>query len=136
MGKGVVIKAFDLGVASMRQNEKAILTCAPEYAYGESGSPPNIPPNATLMFEVCVRIYTVAKWRFIKFGRISNTFLYFLIFFWLIIQIELFGWKHEDLSPQSNGAILRTIVKRASSRSTPSDGATVTGNFHGGNGLT
>lgn len=52
LGKGVVVKAFDLGVASMKKGEKAILTCAPEYAYGASGSPPNIPPNATLLFEV------------------------------------------------------------------------------------
>lgn len=52
LGKGVVVKAFDLGIASMKKGEKSILTCAPEYAYGASGSPPNIPPNATLLFEV------------------------------------------------------------------------------------
>lgn len=50
--KGSVIKAFDLGISSMKKGEKAILTCAPEYAYGESGSPPNIGPNSTLIFEV------------------------------------------------------------------------------------
>lgn len=49
---GVVVKAFDLGIASMKKGEKAILTCASEYAYGAAGSPPNIPPNATLLFEV------------------------------------------------------------------------------------
>lgn len=49
---GVVVKGFDLGVASMKKGEKAVLTFAPEYAYGASGSPPNIPPNATLTFEV------------------------------------------------------------------------------------
>lgn len=52
LGKGVVVKAFDLGIASMKKGEKSILTCASEYAYGASGSPPNIPPNATLLFEV------------------------------------------------------------------------------------
>lgn len=46
------MKAFDLGVASMKRGEKSVLTCAPEYAYGAAGSPPNIPPNSTLLFEV------------------------------------------------------------------------------------
>ncbi|KAG5876264.1 hypothetical protein JTB14_013001 [Gonioctena quinquepunctata] len=52
LGKGSVIKAWDIGVATMKKGERAMLTCAPEYAYGESGSPPTIPPNATLMFDV------------------------------------------------------------------------------------
>ncbi|XP_052894393.1 FK506-binding protein 59 isoform X2 [Anopheles moucheti] len=52
LGTGSVIKAFDIGVASMKQGEKCILRCAPKYAYGSSGSPPNIPPNATLNFEL------------------------------------------------------------------------------------
>lgn len=52
LNKGVVVKAFDLGIGSMKKGEKAILTCAPEYAYGAAGSPPNIPPNSTLLFEV------------------------------------------------------------------------------------
>lgn len=57
LNKGVVIKAFDLGIATMSKGEKAILTCAPEYAYGASGSGPNIPPNATLLFEVCFSVF-------------------------------------------------------------------------------
>ncbi|XP_076326507.1 peptidyl-prolyl cis-trans isomerase FKBP4-like [Tachypleus tridentatus] len=52
LGKGEVIKAWDMGVATMTKGEKAVLTCKPEYAYGESGSPPKIPENATLVFEV------------------------------------------------------------------------------------
>ncbi|XP_050454390.1 FK506-binding protein 59-like isoform X1 [Cataglyphis hispanica] len=52
LGRGSVIKAWDIGVASMKKGEVAILTCAPEYAYGKSGSPPLIPPDATLKFEV------------------------------------------------------------------------------------
>lgn len=49
---GNVIKAWDLGVATMKRGEVAVLYCKPNYAYGESGSPPKIPPNATLVFEV------------------------------------------------------------------------------------
>lgn len=52
LGKGSVIKAWDIGVATMKKGEQAILTCAPNYAYGEGGSPPAIPPNATLKFDV------------------------------------------------------------------------------------
>ena len=47
-----MIKGWDLGIASMKKNEKAILTCSPDYAYGASGSPPKIPANSTLKFEV------------------------------------------------------------------------------------
>lgn len=43
IGKGQVIKGWDVGVASMRKGERAILTCRPDYAYGASGSPPKIP---------------------------------------------------------------------------------------------
>lgn len=52
LGKGNVIKAWDLGVATMKKGEVAVLYCQAAYAYGENGSPPKIPPNATLIFEV------------------------------------------------------------------------------------
>lgn len=52
LGKGNVIKAWDLAFASMKVGEKAVLICKPEYAYGASGSPPKIPANATLKFDV------------------------------------------------------------------------------------
>ena len=52
IGQGQVIKGWDQGFGSMLVGEKAILKCLPEYAYGATGSPPKIPANATLEFEV------------------------------------------------------------------------------------
>lgn len=52
IGQGQVIKGWDEGFASMKIGEKATLICSPEYAYGARGSPPKIPPNSTLHFEV------------------------------------------------------------------------------------
>jgi FK506-binding protein 4/5 len=36
----------------MKKGELAKFTCQAKYAYGEVGSPPKIPANATLIFEV------------------------------------------------------------------------------------
>ena len=49
LGQGQVIKGWDAVVATMKKGEKVVATLAPEYAYGASGSPPTIPPNATLV---------------------------------------------------------------------------------------
>ncbi|XP_051917317.1 peptidyl-prolyl cis-trans isomerase FKBP4 [Hippocampus zosterae] len=52
LGKCQVIKAWDIGVATMKKGELCQLICKPEYAYGSAGSPPKIPPDSTLIFEV------------------------------------------------------------------------------------
>uniref|UniRef100_A0A6V4G211 peptidylprolyl isomerase n=1 Tax=Prymnesium polylepis TaxID=72548 RepID=A0A6V4G211_9EUKA len=52
IGQQQVIKGWDVGVATMHKGEVAVLTCRADYAYGASGHPPTIPPNATLKFEV------------------------------------------------------------------------------------
>lgn len=52
LGQGQVIKGWDAGFASMKKGERATLVCSPDYAYGARGSPPKIPPNSTLNFEV------------------------------------------------------------------------------------
>uniref|UniRef100_A0A0F7CZ23 peptidylprolyl isomerase n=1 Tax=Monsonia marlothii TaxID=163685 RepID=A0A0F7CZ23_9ROSI len=52
IGKGSVIKSWDIALRTMKVGEVAKITCKPEYAYGCAGSPPDIPPNATLIFEV------------------------------------------------------------------------------------
>mmetsp|Transcript_15762 Transcript_15762/g.49354 ORF Transcript_15762/g.49354 Transcript_15762/m.49354 type:complete len:205 (-) Transcript_15762:190-804(-) len=52
LGAMSVIPGWDLGVATMRVGERALFCLAPEHAYGASGAPPVIPPNAHLLFEI------------------------------------------------------------------------------------
>lgn len=89
---GQVIKAWDQGVATMRKGELAVFTCKSEYAYGDKGSPPIIPPNATLIFEV-----------------------------------ELLYWEGEDISPDKDQTIMRSIQKEGDKFETPNDGSMMDG---------
>lgn len=49
---GEVIKGWDEGIATMKMGERSMFTVPPDLAYGEDGSPPLIPPKATLIFDI------------------------------------------------------------------------------------
>ncbi|WP_022664317.1 peptidylprolyl isomerase [Desulfospira joergensenii] len=52
LGKGEVIRGWDLGIAGMKKGEQRRLIIPYPLAYGESGYPGVIPPRATLIFDV------------------------------------------------------------------------------------
>ena len=52
LGAGRVIRGWEESVDGMRVGGRRYLFLPPEYAYGERGAPPVIPPNAALVFDV------------------------------------------------------------------------------------
>jgi len=60
VGSGV-IKGWSEVIKTMKKGEIAKVTLKPEYAYGENGSPPSIPENATLVFEIELLKFTTEK---------------------------------------------------------------------------
>jgi FKBP-type peptidyl-prolyl cis-trans isomerase len=52
LGRGQVIKGWDLALAKMKVGDRAKVTIPWEIAYGERGYPGAIPPKADLVFDI------------------------------------------------------------------------------------
>lgn len=52
VGQGQVIKGFDRGVLGMKVGGRRKITIPYQLGYGADGSPPRIPPRATLIFDL------------------------------------------------------------------------------------
>ncbi|XP_014209440.1 46 kDa FK506-binding nuclear protein [Copidosoma floridanum] len=52
LGKGEVIRGWDVGIVGMKVGGKRKIVIPPGMGYGAKGSPPVIPPNSQLIFEV------------------------------------------------------------------------------------
>ncbi|NXD28710.1 FKBP6 isomerase, partial [Spelaeornis formosus] len=52
LGKDITLWGLKIGLLSMTKGEAALFVLTPEYAYGQRGCPPFIPPNTMVLFKV------------------------------------------------------------------------------------
>lgn len=55
LGRGAVIRGWDMGIVGMKAGGKRRLIVPPGLAYGATGQPPHIGPNETLIFDIQLR---------------------------------------------------------------------------------
>lgn len=113
-------------MATMKVGELCQLVCKPEYAYGSAGSPPKIPPNATLIFEVYTQFVLVSKC--IKCCAAGYSRCQIMCSF---LKVELFEFRGEDITDDEDGGIIRRIITKGEGYSKPNEGAVVEGNGDG-----
>ena len=90
LGKREVIRGWDEGLVGMCIGEKRKLTCPPNWAYGPYGSPPVIPPAATLTFEIELhrlapgptKLERLGRW----VGKLAPLLLIFTVSGWLFTK--------------------------------------------------
>jgi peptidylprolyl isomerase len=61
LGQAQVIQAWNEGLVGMRQGGRRVLVAPPDKAYGAQGEPPDIAPNATLVFVIDAVRVTAAR---------------------------------------------------------------------------
>ncbi|VDL96808.1 unnamed protein product [Schistocephalus solidus] len=62
VGTGQVIKGWDQGLIGMCEGEKRRLLIPADLGYGSAGSPPKIPPDSDLIFDVeLIKIHKFSK---------------------------------------------------------------------------
>ncbi|KAK7907290.1 hypothetical protein WMY93_015902 [Mugilogobius chulae] len=54
LGRDVTLGGLELGILTMKKGEFSRFLLQPEYAYGDMGCPPFIPPHAVVLYEVHV----------------------------------------------------------------------------------
>ncbi|GAM28885.1 hypothetical protein SAMD00019534_120610 [Acytostelium subglobosum LB1] len=52
IGVSSLTRGLELALFNMKEKEKCLVVVPPEYAYGERGAPPLIPPNQTLVYHI------------------------------------------------------------------------------------
>ncbi len=52
LGRGSVLKGWDVAVATMTRGEAALITIHSDWAHGDIGSPPCVPPRVWVQFEL------------------------------------------------------------------------------------